>query len=89
MVFDHDFEQEKHYHPENFERGGEQTPDVDTENDLNAELDHELTEEDVLIDLANKEQKERQSKQKRRLTPDERMEQIEDQKFRWGEPRQK
>ena len=44
---DHDYEQEKHYHRENFE------PDYDTINDLYAELDNDDIVEKELIRLAN------------------------------------
>lgn len=72
-MLDHDFEQEKHYHKENFE------PDYDTENDLRAELDNDDALESELIKLANENEKEQ------RIT--ERMDRVEDQKFRWQSPR--
>ena len=96
-MLDHDFELEKSNHPENFEpaideRGDDSAkdlyitdddlPDVDMLHDLNAELDHDLpTKEEVLTKLANDEEKEQ------KIT--ERMDRVEDQKFRWGEPKQK
>lgn len=58
-MIDHDFELEKHYHPENFQTDAE---------------------EEESIRLADEEEKER------KMT--ERMDRIEDQKFRWGEPKQ-
>lgn len=69
-MLDHDFELEKSIHPENFE------PDVDLQHDLNAELDNDDALENELIKLANENEKEI------RIT--ERMDRVEDQKFRWG-----
>lgn len=84
-MIDFDYEQEKLIHPENFGDDGIETikepdePDFDMLHDLNAELDQELTEEDILIKLANEEEKERKTT--------ERMDRVEDQKFRWGAPK--
>jgi len=72
-MFNHDYELEKHYHQENFE------PDYDTINDLYAELDNDDAKEKELIRLANENEKE--------IWMTERMDKIEDQKFRWGAPK--
>ena len=72
-MFNHDYELEKHYHQENFE------PDYDTINDLYAELDNDDAKEKELIRLANENEKE--------IWMTERMDKIEDQKFRWGTPK--